>query len=141
MCATTTIQLKALIAQGLSIEEAADMLQLSVEDCKASIAARAKAGLVNIAGSADEYRSVNKLKMLKILEEIADDPEANPGARVAAAKAFMDGEVVAEEKEMDKLTAMYMKMKEVVEKNGKSSNTTPAKTTVILGGTQTLTTV
>lgn len=112
------VQVKTLLEQGMCLEEIAIFVKRPVEDIKASLSAKAQAGLIKLDDDAEAYRSKNALKMLKVLEEIAEDTEAHPSARVAAAKAFIDTEIDKEgsSDNVSKFAALMEDMKRVVSK-------------------------
>ena len=112
------IQLQEMVKAGLSLEEAADGLGINVTDAKAALLSSDKSGLISLENDADKYVTAKKLEMFKVLESIAVDPEYHPSARVAAAKAFIDGGKSDDEDTFnnDKMAAMYAKMKEVVDR-------------------------
>lgn len=128
---TSCIQLRALVESGLSVEEAAEALDLDVDAAKDYLT-----GEYNREVTAEELIKRYKPQMIQVLANIAlDDTLENVAARVSAAKVFVEGKGETPELPVDKLSEAYRKMKQVIEKQQNASNTTvtnPSPSTSII---------
>jgi len=120
-------QLKKLIADGLSIEDAAEILNLDVDACKFSLTIEQNQhNSVDI--SCDELIAKHKPECLRALIEIGLDSSLdNINARVAALKIIIEGKGKLPEVAADKLSDIYSRMRLVTEKYDKELETSKAK--------------
>lgn len=125
------IQLRALVESGLSVEEAAEAMDLDVDAAKDYLT-----GEYNREVTAEELIKRYKPQMIQVLANIAlDETLENVAARVSAAKVFVEGKGETPELPVDKLSEAYRKMKQVIEKQQQASNTTvtnPSPSTSII---------
>ncbi len=124
---TLGIQLKKLISNGQSLEEASELLGIDADAAKIFIS--------NDMGKvmdADELLKKYKAQCVEILFRIAaDDTIDNITARVQAAKVFVEGRGELPEFPVDKLSDMYKKMKGVVEKGTSTINNPSPATSIV----------
>jgi len=126
------VQLKALVQNGVSIEDAAESLDLDADAAKDYLTGT----FSNKELSVDELIKHYKPRMIEVLASIAlDDTCDNINARVSAAKVFVEGKGEIPELPVDKLSEAYKKMKSVITAQSKPANvtvTTPSSSTTVV---------
>lgn len=136
-------KLISLVEDGLSIEEAASVLNLDLDQAKLVIlnSSSSKKKSNGEAEDPDELIAANKPKAIRMLIRIGlDNSIENISARVAALRTIVEHKSIAEGAENDKVMAMYKKMTEVSERYEKELSSISSKekndqTTVVIPNT------
>lgn len=119
------IQIKALIEQGLSLEQAADILNIAPEQCKMFLTDKLQ-GFE--AKSVDELIETYKPQIIRELYNIGMDIELNPSARVGALKTLLElGTASTSELEVERVKKQYEKMQKSMEKYSNSPKNVNSK--------------
>lgn len=108
---TIEIQLKTLLNSGVSLEDACDQLELDRDAAELYI----KGGMEQNKSVDDLIKEFKPICLKALIEIGLDRGIENISARVTALKTVVEGEGEFPAMPVDKLSAMYKKMKGVVE--------------------------